>query len=397
MYLPDLFERLPGKVLSKRISREEVQAPQYTMFLLTPGRLDPNILYILDSASAQAVLPGCTAPCGATVFCAGAIPSGVNYQASINFISADCGLLELHNSIGAYLSTQRLKSDIDAELMCQKFAQIVGERVLEDNQVDSLCRSFPKRLRSSYCVIYIETPKIQDKTYRVQLIQKDLEELFHDDNITVYDDRIIVIHSYDGFTHPPKIPKDELSALLGKYGACAGISNGMRKTSAMKTMYNLAKRALEEGRALDKSGSNIYYYDDTMFYSIISYATSTFRHQVSSDDIILLGNPVLLNLTKHDPDGKWGFLDILYQYIVNGKSITKTAEAMHMHRNTVQKRMSMIEEIIGDRFKSDGLMQSKLLLTYYIIQYFKNVLHREVVLSPLCDEMEKVVKLPQRE
>lgn len=397
MYLPDLYERLPGKVLSKRISREEVQAPQYTLFLLTPGRLDPNIFYILDSASAQTVLPGCTAPCGATVLCAGAIPCSLYYQAGINFISVDCGMLELHNSIGAYLSTQRLNSSIDMDFMRQKLAQIIGEGVLEDTQVESICRAFPKRLKSSYCVIYIETPRMQDKTYSEQPMQRDLDELFHDDNIAVYDDRIIVIHSYDGFTHPPKIPKEEFSALLEKYDACAGISNGMRKASAMKTMYNLAKRALEEGRALDKSGNNIHYYDDTMFYSIISLAASTFRHQVNSDDIILLGNPVLLNLTKHDPDGKWGFVDILYQYIINGKSITKTAEAMHMHRNTVQKRMSMIEEIIGDQFKGDGLMQCKLLITYYIIQYFKNVLHREVVLSPLCDGMERVVKLPQRE
>ena len=395
IYLFDLYERLPGRVLSKRISKEEVRAPKYTMFLLKETQLDANIFYILDSASAVAVLPGCTASGGATVFCAGEIPSTLSFQASINFIAVDCGLLELHNSMGAYLAMERSNSNIDMEGLRQKFAQIIEDRMLEDAQIESICRLFPNTIKSSYCIIYIETPKLHDKTGKDQLMRNELEELFEEDNITMYDSNLVVIHSYDGFTHPPKLPIEEFSALLRKYDAFAGISNGIRKPLSMKHQFILAKRALESGRSMDKSGKNLFFYDDTMFYSIIAFAASAFQYQVNSDDIILLGNPVLINLIKHDPNNKRNLMETLYQYIINGKSISKTAETLHMHRNTVQNRISMIEEIIGDGFIKDGLFQSKILFTYYLMQYYKNVLHKEVMYSPLCENMEKVVKIPQ--
>lgn len=395
MLLSDMYESLPGRVLSKRISKDEVRAPQYTIFLLAQSQLDANVFYILDSASAEAVLPSCSAPGGATVLCAGEVPSSLSFQANINFIAVDCGLLELHNSIGAYLAMQRSNSSIDMEGLRQKFAQIIEDKMLEDAQIEGICRLFPKPIKSSYCIIYIETPKMHDKTGRDQLMKNELEDLFEEDNITVYDRNIIVVHSYDGFTHPPKLPVEELSALLSKYDTFAGISNGIRKPLNMKHQYILAKRALESGRSMDKSGKNIFFYDDTMFYSIIAFATSAFQYQVNSDDIILLGNPMLINLIKHDPNGKRNLMETLYQYIINGKSISKTAETMHMHRNTVQNRISMIEEIIGDQFIKDGLLQCKILFTYYLMHYYKNVLHKEIVCSPLCEKMEKVIDIPQ--
>ena len=222
-------------------------------------------------------------------------------------------------------------------------------------------------------------------------MRSELSALFSEDNIAIYDNDTVIIHSYDGFTHPPELPLEALSELLRKYDACAGVSNGMRKTAQMRMMYILAKKALESGKVLLGKEKNVFFYDDTMLFSIMSLTAAGFQSQFSNDDIILLGSPIVLNIAKHDPKGKRQLLETLFQYILNGGSTSKTAEAMHMHRNTVQNRISIIEEITGGQLTRDGMLQGKLLLTYYAIQYYTKVWNKNLVLSPLVEGQDKII------
>lgn len=389
-----MLDILPGEILTKRIVRESIQTPQYILFLTEPEGLEADILYILHSDDAPSVLPGCSAAAGATIICAGAIPSDIPFQVNINLITVACAQTELHNSVSVYLAKRQMDTSLDNERFRHHFAEIVDSTTMSDFQISDLCGTFPKRLKSSFCVICIQTPDTPDKVYENQVLRSELRKLFSDDNVTSYDNETIVIHSYDGFTHPPKLPIDELSALLKKRGAFAGVSNGIRKPSRLRLMYILAKKALESGQAISEPDKNIYFYDDTMLFSIASFAATNFRRQFETDDIIAFASPVLINIIKHDMNGKRDLLETLIQYIINGKSTSKTARAMHLHRNTVQNRIAIIVEIVGDQFIHDGMLQAKLLMTYYTMQFYKKIWNKDIIISPLCEGHENVVKLP---
>ena len=62
-----------------------------------------------------------------------------------------------------------------------------------------------------------------------------------------------------------------------------------------------------------------------------------------------------------------------------------------MHRNTVQNRISIIEEITGGQLTRDGMLQAKLLMTYYAIQYYTKVWNKNLVLSPLVEGQDKII------
>ncbi len=398
MLLTDLCAVLPGAVLSRRTAKEEIGVPELIMFLTEPSALRVDVLYLLDVREAERILPECTAPNGSTVLCAGALSSAVSCRVSINLIALDCGLLELYNAAAEYISEQRRTNSLEVDRLNRRFAAIIEQRIPGDYQVDAVCNSFPKRIRSSYCVICVESADKPGRTANDVLMRSELASLFSEDNIAIYDSDTIIIHSYDGFTHPPELPLEALGELLRKYGACAGVSNGMRKTAQLRLMYILAKKALESGKALlGDSGKNVFFYDDTMLFSIMGMAAAGFQEQYGDDDLILLGSPIVVNIMKHDPKGKRQLLETLFQYIRNGGSTSKTAEAMHMHRNTVQNRISIIEEITGGQLTRDGMLQAKLLLTYYAIRYYTTVWNKNMVLSPLIEGQDKIIERPERE
>ena len=383
MILNEFLNALPGKVISKRISQENIKTPQHVLFLTAPCRLGTDYLYLIEAASAEAILPECSAQAGATILCSGAVGTDVLCQIKINLICTDCGLPDLHNYAAAYLAKQHLDKSLDAEQFRHRFAEIIEGIDISNFQTETICATFPKMMKNYYCVIYIQSPNTPDKIYNDSLMRDDLEKLFREDNVTGYNGETVVIHSYNSFTHPPELPMAELTSLLKKYGASAGVSNGNTKKSRLKLMYYLARKALESGIAHNESGSNIHFYDDTMLFSIVALAASAYIQQFVSDDIILLSSPIPVNLIKHDPKGKRNLLETLFQYITNGKSTNNTAKAMHLHRNTVQNRITLIKEIIGEQFLSDGISQAKLIITYYIMQYYNNVLRKEIELSPL--------------
>ena len=395
MLLTELCAVLPGAVLSRRVAKEEISVPERILFLRAPDTLRGDVLYLLDVETAERVLPDCAAPAGTTVLCAGALPGSLSCQVSINLIALDCGLLELYNAAEAHISELRRASSLEADRLNRRFASIVEENYPGEYQVDTICASFPKHIRSSYCVICVESADVPGRAANDVLMRSELAALFSEDNIAVYDSDTIILHSYDGFTHPPELPLEALSGLLRKYGACAGVSNGMRKTSQLRLMYILSKKALESGKVLMGGDRNVFFYDDTMLFSVMSLAAAGFQGQYGNDDIILLGSPIVLNIAKHDPKGKRQLLETLFQYIINGGSTSKTAEAMHMHRNTVQNRISIIEEITGGQLTRDGMLQAKLLLTYYAIQYYTKVWNKNLVLSPLIEGQDKIIGQPE--
>lgn len=393
MLLSGLYERLPGKILSKRVVKDDIITPKTIRFLTAPEQLDAEILYLIDAASAEHLLPECSCPNGCVILCSGYLPRTVPFQISIQLISVDCGIPELYNAVADHLLQLQQHANIQEEELRRKFSDIIDRKVSSSYTIDNLCATFPYTLKSSYCVICIKSDEPQGNAAQNYTLTKELRTMFPEDNITTYDNSIVIIHSYNGFTHPPKLPTEDLSALLREYNACAGISNGIRKPSQVRVMFILAQRAMEAGKILHGAEQNVFLYDDTMLFSIVSLAASSFKEQFDSDDIILLGSPVLANLIKHDPKGKRGLAETMFQYITNGGSTAKTAEAMHMHRNTVKNRIAVIEKIAGEPLYVNGVISAKLLTTYYIMQYYEKVWNKNMVLSPLKKECETVVPM----
>ena len=221
MLLDDFCKKLPGKILGRRSAKDELPTPKHIRFLTEPAMLEADVLYLAEASVVEVCLPQCYAPVGSLVLCSGNISKSLSFQININFIAVDCPLLVLYNHISDYVHELHRYKNLEEEDLRRKFAEIVEHNYTTGFQVDSICASFPQTFKSSYCVICVESQEAPGRAVRDHSMREELRALFPEDNITTYDNNTVIIHSYDGFTHPPKLPMAQLSELLKKYNACA--------------------------------------------------------------------------------------------------------------------------------------------------------------------------------
>jgi DNA-binding PucR family transcriptional regulator len=79
-------------------------------------------------------------------------------------------------------------------------------------------------------------------------------------------------------------------------------------------------------------------------------------------------HPALEVLLRHDAQYGTSFTDSLYTYIRQFKNITNTANALHLHRNTLVYHLKRIEEIMDVRLSDYNVMQL-LELSFRILEY----------------------------
>jgi len=166
--------------------------------------------------------------------------------------------------------------------------------------------------------------------------------------------------------------------LLEFYDAYAGVSNGTRDYTKIRTMYLLAKSSVHLGRILRKDkNERIFAYEEVSMYCIIHLCVENFIKIYNHDDIIYLTHPAVVALTRHDVAYNDCLRDVLFYYLLNGRSIQKTANAMYMHRNTIQKKINKIEQIICKDLE-DGHLQLRLLFSCLVMTYYEKYLQKEL-------------------
>ncbi|MER7148520.1 MULTISPECIES: helix-turn-helix domain-containing protein [Streptomyces] len=151
---------------------------------------------------------------------------------------------------------------------------------------------------------------------------------------------------------------DELSPLLG-HPVSVGAAGPGRGADEVARMYQEAKRCLDALTALNRTGS------------VASMRDLGFLGLLLSDDhdaglfIETAIGPVL----GYDSDRLTHLTGTLEAYIRSGASPTSAAEALHVHPNTVSRRLERITELLGARWQQpDRLLDIQLALRLHRIR-----------------------------
>lgn len=142
---------------------------------------------------------------------------------------------------------------------------------------------------------------------------------------------------------------DQMLQNLGK-GLTAGIGGLYFGVEGLMTSYREADTALRLGTKLHEPGKT-YYVDDLGLYIVFG--------GVSSDKQILAAKKILAPLLG-DPD----LLKTVRGYFAQNLNLTKAAESLHIHRNTLIYRLGKIKELLTlDPEQFEDAVQIKLALT----------------------------------
>lgn len=93
----------------------------------------------------------------------------------------------------------------------------------------------------------------------------------------------------------------------------------------------------------------IYYYEDMMVYDLLGNA-------IPLDHLLSLYNSTVASLDIADRKGDTEYLKTLDVYLENNCNVTKTAQDLHLHRNTMMYRIERIQEILQMDIKNPDII-----------------------------------------
>lgn len=133
---------------------------------------------------------------------------------------------------------------------------------------------------------------------------------------------------------------DAFGALLSRMDYFAGLSNCFSDVDKINEYLIQADYVIEQGRYTQEDGSLLYFRD---------YALSYFLHaatcEVSSDALI---SPNLQAVADYDLRKGSEYIKTLDIYLKNEMSVTKTADALFIHRSSLMKRLDKLYRLLND-------------------------------------------------
>lgn len=143
---------------------------------------------------------------------------------------------------------------------------------------------------------------------------------------------------------------------------CAGVGNSAAYLDEVKRSRNEASAAIKAAYATNMKGQ-VFFYKDQGIYTLISHV----------DDTRVLDEYVeaqLGKLLRYDEINTGSLCETLENYIANNCNAKRTAEAMFVHRNTLNYRLKKISEILNCDF--ENLNKCLALKLAFLIMKYRN-------------------------
>lgn len=142
------------------------------------------------------------------------------------------------------------------------------------------------------------------------------------------------------------VPEDGLHHLeeyLAEYELCAGMSDIFSDLYEIRRFFDQAAMAEKMAR-LSGDESRIVKYDDYKLWGVAASIPPEQRNNYLST--------FLQTLVAVDSGNQSDYVKTLFIYLKNGQSLARTAQELHVHRNTVVYRIEKMRERFGGAFDS---------------------------------------------
>lgn len=225
---------------------------------------------------------------------------------------------------------------------------------------------------------------------RFSELMRELSDGISDTEFVIYGGQLLgvsLIDLQEAFRSPSKksfvfgksIHRGEnwLSGVMRSYDARIVIGETTSLFSRLRTVYLLAVNAIQIQRKVAFHGDPMYIYlPDFNLFNILDYAAKYFSQLHGHDDFIYLGRSEVSVLYHYDREKNTNLSLVLLNYLLCGKNLDKTAQAVYMHRNTVMNKLERIREITKLDL-SNAYVQADVILSILLLMYKEKVMGRE--------------------
>lgn len=237
---------------------------------------------------------------------------------------------------------------------------------------------FPYPLKTFIAVIVLKPG--QNFRSPVSEITEQLSAFFPETNLFYYEKEWLVFYSQaEQASGHINIAYQDFSDLLTSFHLYAGISYVGVRPENLYTLYLTAQASLNLGVriSLPSEYRRIFLFSQYHALYIIHLCAAQYDRRHNRADMYYLAHPDIIRIYLYDKDHNSDLLDTLYAFLINDSNLTKAAQHLYMHRNTVYNKLLKIENVIGYRLDNVDNTTS-FILSYMVIRYYRDYLKNDI-------------------
>lgn len=298
---------------------------------------------------------------------------------NINLILASADIAHVLDVIRNAFETCRRHDSGDRQQELVHFFKEISEQKADSAKIfQHYYDKFPYPLKTFIAVIVLKP----SRNFRnsVQETTEQLSVFFPETNLFYYEKEWIVFYSQEEQASGHiNISYQDFSSLLAAFHLYAGISYAGVRPENLYTLYLTAQASLNLGVriSLPSEYRRIFLFSQYHALYIIHLCAAQYDRRHNRADMYYLAHPDIIRIYLYDKDHNSDLLDTLYAFLINDSNLTKAAQHLYMHRNTVYNKLLKIESIIGYRLDNVDNTTS-FILSYMVIRYYRDYLKNDI-------------------
>ncbi len=278
---------------------------------------------------------------------------------------------DLTKAIRPRILTDQSLREYFTDALSMLISDIIDQRLTDPDEIEQRRTVIPDMVKGTqYHPIVLKFMK-QSQPTPFNYIMGHLKEIFPRSSVAQYNNGLVVLAAKDDYYDELKYDRTHLMELLEQFDGYAGIGNCTMYLTSLRPLYIQAAAATRLGRVFreDKT-QRIFYFREYSMHLIVDMAIESAVRQHKIGNVTYLSQPGVMRVIDYDQTYGTELMKTLRAYLKCDRNATACAQKMGVHRNTVNYRVNMIEDLLG--YKVDNADTAmKLGFTMLLLDYEK--------------------------
>ena len=261
---------------------------------------------------------------------------------------------------------------------------VISNQLRDWDEIEAYMKRLPTPPKRYMSIGVIRIDAARRSATNASSFLSKLRSFFPGCTATVYEDFFIILVSSNeknAIQPRPTFDQDAFSSFLSEHEAFAAFSNATQRMDMLRSLYILAESTLRLGRTMKTDQQQrILFFEDYADYVLIELVLAKYKEIMGHDDMILLTNPHVVQIYRHDKLHGTNLQTVLYNYCQFKGNISAAAKASFMHRNTFAAKVAEIKALISDDL-NDPSVQQRMIFSYKIFQFVTLFYDNQTALS----------------
>lgn len=274
---------------------------------------------------------------------------------------------ELIHRLCRIISIELQKTDFYKRNKGTMYAYFIGD--LLDNNSGNIERSRERlktlgyTLQNDLFLLSVSDRYNAASEARQEMIVTDLQSMIPGSLYVIYQNTVIFLINGCREEDNHRFVNPMVENYLQANGLIAGLSNCFSNIQEIRKYYEQSLKAAQLGQKM-KNSPGLYRYEVMAIFHLLEICES------KNYNLLDFCHPALLALKSYDEEKNTDFFNTLYQYLNFSQNTQRTADHLHIHKNTLLYRIDKIKKITGNPLNhGDELI--KLHFSFKILEYMK--------------------------